>query len=76
MQSINIFSGNISNPEVLENLKNNLDFVGVKAFTVDFENQAVSIVSHLDLSNEEIQCVFPKSGLNCSCIAKCNKSED
>lgn len=76
MQNINIFSGNINNPEILESLKVNLDYVGVRAFTVDFENQAVSIISHLDLSNEEIQCVFRKSGLNCSCIAKCNKSTD
>ena len=76
MHNINIFSGNINSPEVLESLKNNLDAVGVRAFSIDFEGQAVSIISHLELSNDEIECVFRKSGLNCNCIKKCNKAID
>ena len=76
MHNINIFSGNINSPEVLESLKNNLDSLGVRAFSIDFECQAVSIISHLDLSNDEIECVFRKSGLNCDCIKKCNKVKD
>ena len=76
MRSLHITAGNLNNPTTLESLKCNLDLVGVRAFTIDFENQAVSIVSHLDLSNDQLRCVFKKSGLNCSCITKCNKSED
>jgi hypothetical protein len=76
MTSMHITEGNLNNPTTLESLKCNLNLVGVRSFTIDFENQAVSIVSHLNLSHDEIQCVFKKAGLNCSCSTKCNSSVD
>lgn len=74
MKTIN-FLVDLQQSNSLKNLKNELDTVGVKAFTIDFMNQQISIVSSDSIKDETINCAVKKAGFDCKCFKVCNHDD-
>ncbi|MDZ7936432.1 MAG: hypothetical protein U5M51_16020 [Emticicia sp.] len=56
----------------LQNLKNELNSVGVKAFTIDYMRQQISIISSDSIKDEAINSAVKKAGFDCKCFKVCN----
>lgn len=74
MKTIN-FLVDLKQSNSLQNLKNELNIVGVKAFTIDFMNQQISIVSSDTIKDETINCAVRKAGFDCKCFKVCNHDD-
>lgn len=74
MKTIN-FLVDLQQSNSLQNLKNELNTVGVKAFTIDFMNQQISIVSSDSIKDETINCAVKKAGFDCKCFKVCNHDD-
>jgi hypothetical protein len=75
MKNLNILKGNISQPEILESIKCNLDLLGVNAFTIDFETNVISIMTPKNVAQSDLDCALLKAGVHCVCEKKCNLFE-
>jgi hypothetical protein len=75
MKTINILKGNLNNPDILETLKCSLDKVGIKAFTIDFETNVITLMTSNNLIDNEVNCAFLKAGLHCACNETCKTSQ-
>lgn len=74
MKTIN-FLVDLQQSNSLQNLKNELNTVGVKAFTIDFMNQQILIVSSDTIKDETINCAVKKAGFDCKCFKVCNHDD-
>lgn len=74
MKTIN-FLVDLQQSNSLQNLKKELNTVGVKAFTIDFMNQQISIVSSDLIKDETINCAVKKAGFDCKCFKVCNHDD-
>lgn len=74
MKTIN-FLVDLQQSNSLQNLKNELNTVGVKAFTIDFMNHQISIVSSDLIKDETINCAVKKAGFDCKCFKVCNHDD-
>ncbi|MDZ7936335.1 MAG: hypothetical protein U5M51_15500 [Emticicia sp.] len=59
----------------LQNLKSELNTVGVKAFTINYVSQQISIVSSDEIKDETINCAVKKAGFDCKCFKVCNHDD-
>lgn len=74
MKTINFFV-DLQQSISLQNLKSELNTVGVKAFTIDFMSQQISIVSSESIKDETINCAVKKAGFDCKCFKVCNHDD-
>lgn len=75
MKTIN-FSTILENEANLQNLKDELSNVGIKAFVIDYENQQISITNPHEITAKTINCAVRKAGFKCSCFKVCNHKKD
>ncbi|MGR3812115.1 hypothetical protein [Jiulongibacter sp. NS-SX5] len=57
----------IENPALLENLKQQLDGLGVNSFTACFETHKVTLTKYHCLTEKEVECSLRKNGFECKC---------
>lgn len=72
MQEI-IFKPNQDIINKTENLKTELSDVGVRAFSINFENNTITIISPIDIEDKHISCAVKKAGYPCRCFKICNQ---
>jgi hypothetical protein len=75
MQTINFYNELVSTVQA-QNLKDELDIVGVKAFVINYETQQIFIVNPDNIENVELACAVRRAGFKCSCFKVCNHVND
>lgn len=74
MKTIN-FLVDLQHSVSLQNLKSELNVVGVRAFTIDYVEQQILIVSSDEIKDEVIDCAVRKAGFDCKCFRVCNHTD-
>ncbi|MCU0325526.1 MAG: hypothetical protein MUF45_09785 [Spirosomaceae bacterium] len=74
MKTIN-FLTKLNNTARLDVLKEELNQIGVNAFTIDYQNQQISIVGPDSIHTDSIGCAVQKAGFKCKCFRVCKHGE-
>lgn len=74
MKTIN-FLTKLNNPARLDVLKEELNQIGVNAFTIDYQNQQISIVGSESIHADSINCAVRKAGFKCNCFKICKHGD-
>jgi hypothetical protein len=75
MKTIN-FHSQLINGTQLQNLKDELDSVGVKAFIINYETQQISIMNPESIEADTLTCAVRKAGFKCGCFRVCKHGRD
>lgn len=74
MKTIN-FLTKLTNAAKLDVLKEELSQIGVNAFTIDYQNQQISILGPDSIHADSIDCAVRKAGFKCNCFKICKHND-